>query len=150
MEPHPWNTGFAWQRPTDRSYRVVDGAQADQFHEQGFVLVEDVFGPGDLEEVTAALDGLEAGADTFLRSRPEGRLSISETGAIVFAPHAVLVAETARRFATHPVFTGLCHDLVGDDVRLYWDQLVYKKPEKPREFPWHQDNGYTYVNPSSI
>ena len=65
----------------------------------------------------------------------------------MFAPHAVLVSEAARRFAAHPVFTGLCHDLVGDDVRLYWDQLVYKKPEKPREFPWHQDNGYTYVEP---
>jgi phytanoyl-CoA hydroxylase len=24
---------------------------------------------------------------------------------------------------------------------------VYKKPEKPRRFPWHQDNGYTYVEP---
>ena len=53
----------------------------------------------------------------------------------------------ARRFAAHQVFAGLCHDLVGDDVRLYWDQLVYKQPEKPRHFPWHQDNGYTYVEP---
>ena len=24
---------------------------------------------------------------------------------------------------------------------------MYKKPEKPRRFPWHQDNGYTYVEP---
>src|SRR5690606_18729491 len=32
-------------------------------------------------------------------------------------------------------------------VDLYWDQAVYKKPEKPRRFPWHQDNGYTYVEP---
>jgi ectoine hydroxylase-related dioxygenase (phytanoyl-CoA dioxygenase family) len=24
---------------------------------------------------------------------------------------------------------------------------VYKKPEKPRRFPWHQDNGYTFVEP---
>ena len=59
MEPHPWNTGFAWQRPADRCYRVVDGDQADQFHQQGFVLVEDAFRPGDLEEVTAALDGID-------------------------------------------------------------------------------------------
>ncbi len=26
-------------------------------------------------------------------------------------------------------------------------QAVYKKPEKPRRFPWHQDNGYTFVEP---
>jgi ectoine hydroxylase-related dioxygenase (phytanoyl-CoA dioxygenase family) len=24
---------------------------------------------------------------------------------------------------------------------------VYKKPEKPRRVPWHQDNGYTYIEP---
>jgi ectoine hydroxylase-related dioxygenase (phytanoyl-CoA dioxygenase family) len=38
-------------------------------------------------------------------------------------------------------------DLLGPDVRLYWDQAVYKKPEKPRRFPWHQDNGYTFIQP---
>ncbi len=27
------------------------------------------------------------------------------------------------------------------------DQAVYKKPEKPRRFPWHQDNGYTFIEP---
>ena len=43
--------------------------------------------------------------------------------------------------------TDLCSDLLGPDVNLYWDQAVYKKPEKPRRVPWHQDNGYTYVEP---
>ena len=38
-------------------------------------------------------------------------------------------------------------DLIGPDVNLYWDQAVYKKPEKPRRFPWHQDNGYTFIEP---
>ena len=147
MEPHPWNTGFTWQRPPDRHLRVVNAEQADQFHDLGFTVVEDVFDARELGEVTVALDEIEARADAFLHSQPDGRLYIAETGAIVFAPHAVLAAVAARRFAAHSVFAGLCHDLLGDDVRLYWDQLVYKKPEKPREFPWHQDNGYTYVIP---
>jgi ectoine hydroxylase-related dioxygenase (phytanoyl-CoA dioxygenase family) len=41
----------------------------------------------------------------------------------------------------------LCRDLIGPSVRLYWDQLVYKRPGTAAEFPWHQDNGYTYVDP---
>jgi ectoine hydroxylase-related dioxygenase (phytanoyl-CoA dioxygenase family) len=45
------------------------------------------------------------------------------------------------------VITQLLEDLIGADVRLYWDQLVYKKPHTRDEFPWHQDNGYTYVEP---
>ncbi len=32
-------------------------------------------------------------------------------------------------------------------MRLYWEQAVYKEPEKPRSFPWHQDNGYTFIEP---
>jgi ectoine hydroxylase-related dioxygenase (phytanoyl-CoA dioxygenase family) len=32
-------------------------------------------------------------------------------------------------------------------VHLYWDQAVYKKPEKPHRVPWHQDNGHTYCEP---
>lgn len=27
------------------------------------------------------------------------------------------------------------------------DQSVYKKPETKKEFPWHQDNGYTPIEP---
>ena len=38
------------------------------------------------------------------------------------------------------------HDLIGPDVRLYWDQAVYKKPGT-EEFRWHQDNGYTFIEP---
>ena len=32
-------------------------------------------------------------------------------------------------------------------MRLYWDQAVYKKPDTAASFPWHQDNGYAYVEP---
>jgi ectoine hydroxylase-related dioxygenase (phytanoyl-CoA dioxygenase family) len=45
------------------------------------------------------------------------------------------------------VFQDLCHDLIGPDVRLYWDMAVYKKPDTMAPFPWHQDNGYTFVDP---
>ena len=52
-----------------------------------------------------------------------------------------------RALSLHPTIAGICADLVGPDVNLYWDQAVYKKPEKPRRFPWHQDNGYAFVEP---
>ena len=47
------------------------------------------------------------------------------------------------------MFCDLVHDLVGPDVRLYWDQAVYKKPGTRAPFPWHQDNGYTFVLPEA-
>ena len=145
--PHPWNVDFQWVRQQRDEYWVLTASQCDQFHEGGFTLVEDVFDPADLVEVAAALDEMEAKMEAVLRTRPAGRMFIADVDSIVFAPHAVAVSEAARCFASHPVFAGICHDLIGDDVRLYWDQLVYKKPERPRPFPWHQDNGYTYIDP---
>ena len=41
----------------------------------------------------------------------------------------------------------ICHDLIGGTVRLYWDQSVYKKTQTKQEFPWHQDNGYAFIDP---
>lgn len=51
------------------------------------------------------------------------------------------------RFASSCLLADLCADLVGPDVRLYWDQAVYKKPGTDSPFPWHQDNGYAFVEP---
>ena len=56
-------------------------------------------------------------------------------------------SDILRAFAAHPKIKDICHDLIGDDVRLYWDQSVYKKTGKEQEFPWHQDNGYTFIEP---
>ena len=72
---------------------------------------------------------------------------IATADEITFTVHLVARCPEARRFAADPVLADLCHDLVGDDVRLYWDQAVYKKPEPAREFPWHQDNGYAFLEP---
>ena len=147
MELHPWNTDFSWERPERQEYLILNEGQVDQFHEQGFVLLENVLDLDLLAEVTNDLDAIESSMEKFLRTLPNERLSIAEADAIVFSIHAVTISEAARKFAQHPIFAKICHDLVGDNVRLYWDQLVYKKPMKPRPFPWHQDNGYTFVNP---
>jgi phytanoyl-CoA hydroxylase len=37
--------------------------------------------------------------------------------------------------------------LIDPNVALYHDQSVYKKPETKKDFPWHQDNGYTPIEP---
>lgn len=146
MLTHPWNRGFVWSRPADPPRRL-GAAEIDQFHRQGWVVLDDLVDAATVEALVVELDEIEAEVDDMLRAQPGGRLFIAETGAISFAPHAVGRSFAARAVSRYPAIVDVCHDLVGPDVRLYWDQLVYKKPEKPREFPWHQDNGYTYVEP---
>jgi phytanoyl-CoA hydroxylase len=146
LERHPWNTDFTWETPTG-PYRALTDEQVKQFDEQGFVVLEDVLDLQVIDAVRAECDVAEAKTDAFLNAQESGRFSIAESGAITFSTHLVVRNAVARAFSAHPLFADLCTDLVGPDVNLYWDQAVYKKPEKPRRFPWHQDNGYTFVEP---
>jgi phytanoyl-CoA hydroxylase len=143
--PHPLNGEFAWVSRTGPLRRLTP-AQRDQFNAQGFVKVEGAFTPAEIAAVTQAIDPLEARAEQKLREAG-GTISISSADTITFAVHLVKRSPVLKDFAAHPFLRDVCHDLVGDDVRLYWDQSVYKKTAKVQEFPWHQDNGYTFVEP---
>ncbi len=143
---HPWNHDFTWSLPATRP-TTLSVEQKAQFDRDGFVVLPDVVDDAPLRRLTADLDGLEAEVERFLAEQQDGRFAIAESGAITFTTHAVLRSDAARSFVRHPTLVGLCADLLGPDVNLYWDQAVYKKPEKPRRFPWHQDTGYTFVEP---
>jgi ectoine hydroxylase-related dioxygenase (phytanoyl-CoA dioxygenase family) len=144
--PHPLSQDFVWRPRAPASPRRLTGQEIAAFDADGFIKLAGVFTPEEIAAVTAAIDPLEAIAEAKLREAG-GKISISEADAITFTAHVVRKSPVLRAFAAHPAILDICHDLVGDDVRLYWDQSVYKKWQKPQEFPWHQDNGYTYVEP---
>lgn len=144
--PHPWNRGFEWR---DRAgpFRALDDGQVRHYDRHGYVVVPDLVPPDLLAEAVAAIDPFDTRTEAFLRSVDGERLAIAEAGAITFSVHLAARSPVLRRLVTDAALTGIAADLLGPDVRLYWDQAVYKKPEKPRRFPWHQDNGYAYVEP---
>jgi phytanoyl-CoA hydroxylase len=146
LERHPWNTGFDWDPPAG-PHQVLTDEQAEQFDRDGFVVLPDVFDADTLAPIVEEIDRFEAEVEGALRGIEGERVAIAEAGAITFTTHLVKRSPGLRDFALHPVFAGLCADLIGPDANLYWDQAVYKKPEKPRRFPWHQDNGYAFVEP---
>lgn len=144
--PHPANVDFVWE-PITRQPRLLTAEQVRQFDEQGYVLVPDVIDADAIAEVRDAIDRLEVFSPTYGRDIDGTHMEVANRNEITFTIFLVMRCEPARRFAHHPALVGICRDLVGPDVRLYWDQAVYKKPEPTREFPWHQDNGYTFVEP---
>jgi phytanoyl-CoA hydroxylase len=143
---HPWSTDFTWENRVG-PFTTLTEHQVAQFDEHGYVVVPSVLDTDLLAEVVDEIDGLEQKMEGFLEKQEGGRFAIAESGAITFTVHIVDRSHLLRDLSHHPTFVGICADLVGPDVNLYWDQAVYKKPEKPRRFPWHQDNGYAYVEP---
>jgi len=146
LERHELNTSFAWEDRVGPFRRVTDD-QAAQFDRDGYVVIEGLIDRATLEAVTREIDGFEAKVEAFLKTQPDERMMIAEAGALTVTLHIASRSQVLRDLVTSEPLTDLCADLIGPDVNLYWDQAVYKKPEKPRRVPWHQDNGYTYTEP---
>ncbi len=145
-ELHPLNDGFTWA-PATGPWRRIRAEQAQSYDERGFLVLEDAFDAGTMARLIAEIDPHEDRVERMLQAQEGGRFFIARAGQITFTTHLVTRSPSLRDFAASQVFQDLAHDLIGDDVRLYWDQAVYKKPETNADFPWHQDNGYTFVRP---
>jgi ectoine hydroxylase-related dioxygenase (phytanoyl-CoA dioxygenase family) len=143
---HELNAGFEWA-PHRGPFEVVTAAQAKRYDDDGYFVLEDALSPDEVDALVAAIDPFEAQVEQALRAVEGGRMFIARAGEITFTTHLVTRSAALRAFTRSPVLTGLCADLIGADVRLYWDQAVYKKPETAAPFPWHQDNGYAFVEP---
>jgi phytanoyl-CoA hydroxylase len=145
-ELHSRNHGFDWQASPGPFRRLTD-EQARQYDEQGYFLLEGAFSPDEIHQVVSEIDPIEHEFEEMLRQKYGGQIFITKADAITFTIHLVTRSSYIKSFSKHEVFQQLCHDTLGDPARLYWDQSVYKKPGNPEEFPWHQDNGYTFIEP---
>jgi len=145
---HPWNRSFTWTEHRG-PFSFITEQQARDFDELGYFVVPDAFDAATLAHLDAELGTGDSMAKRFLESAPGGRFGVTGLDTQIVAPHAVTRSEFARAFCANEVLAALAHDLVGPDVRLYWDQSVYKQPNSAEPVLWHQDNGYTYVEPQS-
>jgi len=148
LAPHPWNEGFEWPAHPGPYRRVTDD-QARAYDEQGYFVLEDALGPDDVAALDAAIEPFDAEVRAFLGTQPGGRFSIAGLDTVAISPHLVVRSPALAAFCASPHFADLCHDLIGPRARLYWDQAVYKQPHSSEPVLWHQDNGYTYVEPQA-
>ncbi len=146
IELHERNVGFEWRDQTSPPSTLTPEQQA-QFDRDGYVVVRDAIPRETIADLEAAIDRWESQAEEWLRTQPNGEMFIAKADEITFTVHLVTRCPEAKAFSEHPTLVGIAHDVMGPDVRMYWDQAVYKKPEPDREFPWHQDNGYAFVEP---
>ena len=144
---HPWNKAFTW--PSVGSVQTITAQQARQYDELGFFVVENAFGAEEMVRLDAELADGDAAMKERLARFAGGRFSVTGLDTQIIAPHAVARSTYARAFAANPLLAGIACDLLGPDVRLYWDQSVYKQPNNAEPVLWHQDNGYTFVEPQS-
>ena len=146
LRRHPLNQAFEWRERSPTRLRRISEAERRQYNELGYVKLKGLFSAEAVAAVTAAIDPFEAKAEEWLRAKG-GRVGIATADVITVTIHIASRSQAAKDFALQPAIKDVCHDLLGDDVRLYWDQSVYKKTAKAQEVLWHQDSGYAYTEP---
>jgi ectoine hydroxylase-related dioxygenase (phytanoyl-CoA dioxygenase family) len=145
-ERHPWNTSFSWPDHGRVGSRLT-ADQIAQYDELGYVIVKDAFDLDRLAAVRDAIEPYERKVNDFLRRLDGGRFEVAAADALTVTLHLSTLSPACRDLVFDPVMADLCRELIGPDVRLYWDQAVYKLPHNHDVVPWHQDNGYVYVEP---
>ena len=109
----------------------------ERFRAEGWFVVEDVFSGDECEEILGHVE--QAALDIALGERDDGPLS--------YRPMMHLTSPDLQAVASDARWGPIVMPLLGDDVRLYWEQAVAKPPQARTELPWHQDNGYTPTIP---
>lgn len=122
-----------------------------EYHERGFIAVENVFTPEEVETYKAAIRDLiiegnpriiqleEAGKDKQLT--PEQREAFVRK-CMTFTEHEPRL----KAMSVHPRLIGICERLVGEKIWLSQSMALLKPPHVGREKPWHQDMAYFHLN----
>jgi phytanoyl-CoA hydroxylase len=147
-ESHPWSTGFTWHDHTG-PFSTISEAQARDYDEIGCFVFENAFGADELRALDDAIEPGERLVREFLSGQPDGRFGVAGADTQTVAPHLVKHSELLHTVCAQEPLAGIARDLLGPEVRLYWEQAVYKQPHSAEPVLWHQDNGYTFVEPQA-
>jgi hypothetical protein len=146
--PHPWNRDFEW-RDHAGPFTTITTAQAASYDRDGFFVMPGVLDDAILERLDAELQAGDALTRQFLDSTDTGRFGVTGLDTQLIAPHGVLRSQFLREICAHATLAGIARDLLQTTVRLYWEQSVYKQPRSAEPVLFHQDNGYTFIEPQS-
>ncbi len=125
----------------ERISSPVTEQQVAFFRENGFVQIDNVLSPEELEALRRA-------ADEVLAQRYDPRIETSAENPEyekVFVQKVNLwrVHEGIRQYTFHPRIAEIARRLIGARrVRLWHDQLLTKMPGDSKPSPWHQDRPY--------
>jgi ectoine hydroxylase-related dioxygenase (phytanoyl-CoA dioxygenase family) len=126
---------------------LITDAHRARINEDGFFLLENVFSAEDMDRLAGAIEQQQRRHAEALAASGE-TVGISNAKIITFTDHLAENDEEIMAFCKRPELIDITTPFLGPDFDLYWNQSVYKMPEGFKEFPWHQDDGYTAVTPS--
>jgi len=119
---------------------------------RGFVVVNDVFAPEQVDAVTA--ESMRVSQELLSSGDPKTahRVAVDAGDDGQMAPrkidHPFWRSDIFMDYVMHPKLRAIIRMLLDDEPRLCTDQIFMKPPRFGSAKPYHQDNGYFLVHPS--
>ena len=136
-------------------FDAVTDVHVAQFHEQGYLIVENAF---TAQEVQIALDGLfhllSGAVEEFngvQYERASAGVAVDDMSAEERQDYVrkfmsfVDYDERLNELAHHPLLLALVERLIGDAPVLFQSMALLKPPRLGRDKPWHQDAAYFQI-----
>jgi len=119
----------------------LSAREQEQYREQGFLVLPNVFSRGEIEELTAEAERLVARRDLIdsknIRCRWQNHVETGECLFECFDPVAD-IGPVCRRIAYDPRILDLLAGIYGEPACLFKDKLIYKPPGT-EGYNMHQD-----------
>ena len=117
-------------------------AQVEQYRTQGWTLAESVVPAQHLNLLRGgaqrSIDHIHAEMD----AKHTDTVGINHRNKRYFTAHPSFQQPDLYQFIYSPLMAGICRQLIGPDVRVFWEQYVIKAGDGGHAFAWHQDSGY--------
>jgi phytanoyl-CoA hydroxylase len=124
---------------------IITPEQKKHYDGEGYMILDHFFSPEETDRLREHIDRLDEESEQKLQLF--GQAGISIANQINFTSHLNQKDLYIQQFTAQDKMVQLTIALLGSNVKLFWDQSVYKRPEASRVFPWHQDNGYVPIEP---
>lgn len=106
----------------------------ETFESQGYLNLGTVFDAKELAAISREYDRLVRKEAQVLGNEEDG-----------FFPYRAMLnfrSQELQNFILHPRLVAVAEQILGEEVRFWWDQGINKLPGAGSPIGWHQDNGY--------
>ena len=121
---------------------VLTPAQIAAYHEHGAVILPTAINAEQLALLRGSCKAAMDETDAKMDAEGTDVLGLNRRNNRYFSGQPSLTQPQLFDFIFSPLMEGICRDLLGDTVHVFWEQYVVKGPEGGMHFSWHQDSGY--------
>ena len=120
----------------------ITAAALDDFHRDGFTVIENAIDPETLEMLREECATFVAATDRQLESKGRDVQGITHRGKRYFIGNRYRESDRLWRYVYGPAMQAITTAFLGESVYLFNEQWVVKGAEQGMKFAWHQDSGY--------